>query len=128
MYQEALYHYGHSSEYLRSVGDYLWMGASLEGLCATSIIMTKVEVPSVDTQFILKGSGNSSLSHGDLNPDEDRSKIYVPLTDNEILSKYREVLWCYSKFQTGHIALEAHLKFTMLLLKMQVLFASLFFF
>ena len=120
MYQDALYHYGHSSEHLRSVSDLLWMGAALEGLCATSIIMTKIEVPFVDSKLILKGSGNSNLSQGDLNPEEDKSKIYVPLTDDEILSRYCEVLSCYGKFQTAHIEMEAHLKFAKMLLSMKV--------
>lgn len=123
MYQDALYHYGHSSEHLRSVSDLLWMGAALEGLCATSIIMTKVEVPLIDSKFTLKGSGNSNLSQGDLNPEEDRSRIYVPLTDDEILSKYHEVLDCYSKFQTAHIEMEAHLKLIKLLLSTKVSFS-----
>lgn len=122
MYTDALYHYGHSSENLRSVNDILWMGAALEGLCATSIIMTKVEVPLVDSKLTLRGFGSTSLSQGDLNSEEDKSKIYVPLTDNEIIAKYREVLACYSKFQTAHVEMEANLKLAKMLLAMKVFF------
>eukprot|EP00795_Rhopilema_esculentum_P008579 gene8579-14587_t len=119
MYQEALIQYAHSSENLRAVADHLWMGAAIEGLCAASLLMTKVEVPSMDSKFTLQSSGNSSASQGDLNLEDDKSKVYVPLTDDEIIAKYSEVLSCYRRFQTGHIEMEAHLKFIRLLLDMK---------
>ena len=120
MFQEALFHYGHSSENLRGVQDYLWMGAALEGLCATSIIMTKIEVPFVDSKMMLKNSSNSNMAQGDLNLDEEKNKFYVPLTDEEIVTKYKEVIGCYRRFQTGHIEMEAHLKFVKILISMKV--------
>lgn len=120
MFQEALFHYGHSSENLRGVQDYLWMGAALEGLCATSIIMTKIEVPFVDSKMMLKNSSNSNMAQGDLNLDEEKNKFYVPLTDEEIVAKYKEVIGCYRRFQTGHIEMEAHLKFVKILISMKV--------
>eukprot|EP00794_Sanderia_malayensis_P011960 gene11960-13197_t len=118
LYQDALYHYNHASENLRMVSDYLWMGAALEGLCATSIIMTKVEVPFLSSRLVLPQSSNTNVAKGDLNLDEDRAKIYIPLTDEDIIAKYSEVLGCYRKFKTAHIEMEAHLKFIKILLSM----------
>ena len=120
MYQDALFHYAHSSENLRAATDHLWMGAALEGLCATSVMMTKVEVPVAESRLILQNSGNSNSMHGDLSLDEEKTKVYIPLTDDEIVSKYSEVLSCYRRFQTGHIEMEAHLKFIKLLISMKV--------
>ena len=122
MFQEALFHYGNSAEYLKSVSDFLWMGAALEGLCATSIIMTRIEVPSVVPMGVLIGSGNSTLLQGDLDPDDDKGKTYHPLSDSEIVSRYREALGCYAKFQTAHIEMEAYLKFANLLISFKVIF------
>nr|XP_008508799.1 PREDICTED: trafficking protein particle complex subunit 9-like isoform X2 [Equus przewalskii] len=38
MLQDSLVHYHMSVELLRSVNDFLWLGAALEGLCSASVI------------------------------------------------------------------------------------------
>lgn len=38
MLQDALVHYHMAVELLRSVNDFLWLGAALEGLCSASVI------------------------------------------------------------------------------------------
>ena len=119
-YHDALYHYSNSAEHLRSVSDYLWMGAALEGLCATSIIMTKIGFPDEKSPLVVQNSNIDNGTQGDLNIEEEKAKHCVPLTDEELINKMSEVLGCYKRFPTGPVQMEAHLKFMKVLISMKV--------
>ena len=121
-YQEALFNYTNSSEHLRNVGDTLWIGSALEGMCSASVIMytgDRILGGKISGLVIPKSNVNSSLVMD--STEETKLKSMVPLNDSEIIGKYSECLSCMKKFNTGPVELEAHFKFIRILLGMKVI-------
>ncbi|XP_064876508.1 trafficking protein particle complex subunit 9 isoform X2 [Oncorhynchus nerka] len=127
MLQDALVHYHMAVELLRSVNDFLWLGAALEGLCSASVIF---HYPGGTAG---KASGREpSLAHGQ-GQAADAGKRHRPgaLTANgisadtsseigraknclgpeDIIEKYKEAISYYGKYKNaGVIELEACVK------------------
>ncbi|XP_018334201.1 protein brunelleschi [Agrilus planipennis] len=104
---EALTHYHNAAETLKSVNDWLWLGAAYEGLCtATALVL----YPNIYRNAPLHR--NSSLQEGSpkrsnsiTTPILDIVKKEVPntLPPEEISKKYREAIVHYSKYQNAGI-------------------------
>ncbi|KAF5285809.1 hypothetical protein FQA39_LY04270 [Lamprigera yunnana] len=111
---ESLGYYHSAVETLKSVNDWLWLGAAYEGLCAASAL---VLYPNIQRNFSLHR--NASLPEG--SPKRSNS-ITMPietvkrdiinmLPPEEISKRYREAIIHYSKYQNaGIIETEASFK------------------
>lgn len=112
---EALTYYFNAAETLKSVNDWLWLGAAYEGLCVTSALIL---YPNI--QRLLPLHRNSSLQEGSpkksitqapiLETSVKKDSIHL-LTHEDILKRYREAIIHYSKYQNaGIIETEASFK------------------
>ncbi|KAF2898541.1 hypothetical protein ILUMI_07633 [Ignelater luminosus] len=103
---ESLSYYHSAAETLKSVNDWLWLGAAYEGLCAASAL---VLYPNIQRNVSLHR--NSSLQEGSpkrsnsiTTPIEVTKKdIMNMLPPEEISKKYREAIIHYSKYQNAGI-------------------------
>uniref|UniRef100_A0A673ZXS4 Trafficking protein particle complex subunit 9 n=1 Tax=Salmo trutta TaxID=8032 RepID=A0A673ZXS4_SALTR len=127
MLQDALVHYHMAVELLRSVNDFLWLGAALEGLCSASVIF---HYPGGTAG---KAAGRKpSLAQGQ-GQEADAGKRHRPgaltangisadtsseigrakncLSPEDIIEKYKEAISYYGKYKNaGVIELEACVK------------------
>uniref|UniRef100_A0A8C8TTI2 Trafficking protein particle complex 9 n=1 Tax=Peromyscus maniculatus bairdii TaxID=230844 RepID=A0A8C8TTI2_PERMB len=133
MLQDALVHYHMSVELLRSVNDFLWLGAALEGLCSASVIyhypggtggktgarrLQGSSLPSEaanrhrpGAQEVLIDPG--ALTTNGINPDTSTEigRAKNCLSPEDIIDKYKEAISYYSKYKNaGVIELEACVK------------------
>ncbi|XP_069322053.1 trafficking protein particle complex subunit 9 isoform X4 [Eulemur rufifrons] len=133
MLQDSLVHYHMSVELLRSVNDFLWLGAALEGLCSASVIYhypggtggksgaRKSQGSSLPAeaanrhrpgaQEVLIDPG--ALTTNGINPDTSAEigRAKNCLSPEDIIDKYKEAISYYSKYKNaGVIELEACVK------------------
>ncbi|XP_062935272.1 trafficking protein particle complex subunit 9 isoform X2 [Cynocephalus volans] len=133
MLQDSLVHYHMSVELLRSVNDFLWLGAALEGLCSASVIYHYPGGTSGKTgarrfqgsslpaeaanrhrpgaQEVLIDPG--ALTANGINPDTSAEigRAKNCLSPEDIIDKYKEAISYYSKYKNaGVIELEACVK------------------
>ncbi|KTG30370.1 hypothetical protein cypCar_00040416 [Cyprinus carpio] len=123
MLQDALVHYHMAVELLRSVNDFLWLGAALEGLCSASVIFhypggtagkSGARKPSVSSAADAgkrhrPGALTSSGISADTSAEIGRAKNC--LSQEDIIEKYKEAISYYGKYKSaGVIELEACIK------------------
>nr|XP_003473346.2 trafficking protein particle complex subunit 9 isoform X2 [Cavia porcellus] len=133
MLQDSLVHYHMSVELLRSVNDFLWLGAALEGLCSASVIYhypggtggksraLRLQGSSLPAeaanrhrpgaQEVLIDPG--ALTTNGINPDTSAEigRAKNCLSPEDIIDKYKEAISYYSKYKNaGVIELEACVK------------------
>uniref|UniRef100_A0A8D1DWF7 Trafficking protein particle complex subunit 9 n=1 Tax=Sus scrofa TaxID=9823 RepID=A0A8D1DWF7_PIG len=133
MLQDSLVHYHMAVEFLRSVNDFLWLGAALEGLCSASVIYhypggtggkagaRRFQGSSLPAeaanrhrpgaQEVLIDPG--ALSTNGINPDTSTEigRAKNCLSPEDIIEKYKEAISCYGKYKNaGVIELEACVK------------------
>ncbi|XP_077928087.1 trafficking protein particle complex subunit 9 isoform X6 [Halichoerus grypus] len=133
MLQDSLVHYHMSVELLRSVNDFLWLGAALEGLCSASVIyhypggtggktgarrFQSSSLPAEaanrhrpGAQEVLIDPG--ALTTNGINPDTSAEigRAKNCLSPEDIIDKYKEAISYYSKYKNaGVIELEACVK------------------
>ncbi|KAA0710000.1 Trafficking protein particle complex subunit 9 NIK- and IKBKB-binding protein [Triplophysa tibetana] len=132
MLQDALVHYHMSVELLRSVNDFLWLGAALEGLCSASVIFHypggtagkrgarkpglssaadagKRHRPGAQEVLIDPGALSTNGISADTSAEIGRAKNC--LSQEDIIEKYKEAISYYSKYKSaGVIELEACIK------------------
>nr|XP_027806410.2 trafficking protein particle complex subunit 9 isoform X4 [Marmota flaviventris] len=133
MLQDSLVHYHMSVELLRSVNDFLWLGAALEGLCSASVIYhypggtggkagsRRLQGSSLPAeaanrhrpgaQEVLIDPG--ALTTNGINPDTSTEigRAKNCLSPEDIIDKYKEAISYYSKYKNaGVIELEACVK------------------
>uniref|UniRef100_A0A670IFL6 Trafficking protein particle complex subunit 9 n=1 Tax=Podarcis muralis TaxID=64176 RepID=A0A670IFL6_PODMU len=133
MLQDSLVHYHMAVELLRSVNDFLWLGAALEGLCSASVIYHypggtggKVGArraqgsslpaeagnrhrPGAQEVLIDPGALTSNGINADTSTEIGRAKNC--LSPEDIIDKYKEAISYYSKYKNaGVIELEACVK------------------
>ncbi|XP_030651242.1 trafficking protein particle complex subunit 9 isoform X5 [Nomascus leucogenys] len=133
MLQDSLVHYHMSVELLRSVNDFLWLGAALEGLCSASVIYhypggtggksgarrfqgSTLPAEAANrhrpgAQEVLIDPG--ALTTNGINPDTSTEigRAKNCLSPEDIIDKYKEAISYYSKYKNaGVIELEACIK------------------
>nr|XP_021388146.1 trafficking protein particle complex subunit 9 isoform X1 [Lonchura striata domestica]XP_021388147.1 trafficking protein particle complex subunit 9 isoform X1 [Lonchura striata domestica] len=133
MLQDSLVHYHMAVELLRSVNDFLWLGAALEGLCSASVIYhypggTGGKVgsrraqggslsaeagnrhrPGAQEVLIDPGALTSNGINADTSGEIGRAKNC--LSPEDIIEKYKEAISYYGKYKNaGVIELEACVK------------------
>ncbi|KAM5280899.1 trafficking protein particle complex subunit 9 isoform 2-T2 [Ctenodactylus gundi] len=133
MLQDSLVHYHMAVELLRSVNDFLWLGAALEGLCSASVIYhypggtggkagarrlqgSSLPVEAANrhrpgAQEVLIDPG--ALTTNGINPDTSAEigRAKNCLSPEDIIDKYKEAISYYSKYKNaGVIELEACVK------------------
>ncbi|XP_051991996.1 trafficking protein particle complex subunit 9-like isoform X2 [Xyrauchen texanus] len=132
MLQDALVHYHMAVELLRSVNDFLWLGAALEGLCSASVIFhypggtagkTGARKPGISSaadagkrhrpgaQEVLIDPG--ALTTGGISADTSTEigRAKNCLSQEDIIEKYKEAISYYGKYKSaGVIELEACIK------------------
>uniref|UniRef100_A0A2K6BH78 Trafficking protein particle complex subunit 9 n=1 Tax=Macaca nemestrina TaxID=9545 RepID=A0A2K6BH78_MACNE len=133
MLQDSLVHYHMSVELLRSVNDFLWLGAALEGLCSASVIYhypggtggksgarrfqgSALPAEAANrhrpgAQEVLIDPG--ALTTNGINPDTSTEigRAKNCLSPEDIIDKYKEAISYYSKYKNaGVIELEACIK------------------
>lgn len=124
MLQDALVHYHMAVELLRSVNDFLWLGAALEGLCSASVIIHYPEGTagkSGPRRPIVSSAPDSGKRHrpgaltsgsaisADTSSEIGRAKNC--LSPEDIVEKYKEAISYYGKYKyAGVIELEACVK------------------
>lgn len=106
MLTESLNFYNSAAETLKSVNDWLWLGAAYEGLCAASAL---VLYPNIQRNISLHR--NSSLQEG--SPKRSNSISTAPielvvrkdvtnhLQPDDISKRYRDAIIHYSKYQNA---------------------------
>uniref|UniRef100_A0A8C3JBG7 Trafficking protein particle complex 9 n=1 Tax=Calidris pygmaea TaxID=425635 RepID=A0A8C3JBG7_9CHAR len=124
MLQDSLVHYHMAVELLRSVNDFLWLGAALEGLCSASVIYhypggTGGKVGSRRAQggSLSTEAGNrhrpGALTSNGINADTSAEigRAKNCLSPEDIIDKYKEAISYYGKYKNaGVIELEACVK------------------
>ncbi|NP_001029328.1 trafficking protein particle complex subunit 9 isoform X11 [Rattus norvegicus] len=124
MLQDALVHYHMSVELLRSVNDFLWLGAALEGLCSASVIYHypggtggKTGARRLPGNSLPSEAANrhrpGALTTNGINPDTSTEigRAKNCLSPEDIIDKYKEAISYYSKYKNaGVIELEACVK------------------
>lgn len=124
MLQDALVHYHMSVELLRSVNDFLWLGAALEGLCSASVIYHypggtggKTGARRLPGSSLPSEAANrhrpGALTTNGINPDtsSEIGRAKNCLSPEDIIDKYKEAISYYSKYKNaGVIELEACVK------------------
>ncbi|KAF1534070.1 Trafficking protein particle complex subunit 9, partial [Eudyptes schlegeli] len=133
MLQDSLVHYHMAVELLRSVNDFLWLGAALEGLCSASVIYhypggTGGKVGSRRAQggSLSAEAGNRhrpgkdgilflfcALTSNGINADtsSEIGRAKNCLSPEDIIDKYKEAISYYGKYKNaGVIELEACVK------------------
>ncbi|XP_051526754.1 trafficking protein particle complex subunit 9-like isoform X2 [Myxocyprinus asiaticus] len=132
MLQDALVHYHMAVELLRSVNDFLWLGAALEGLCSASVIFHypggtagksgarkpgissaadagKRHRPGAQEVLIDPGALTTNGISADTSTEIGRAKNC--LSQEDIIEKYKEAISYYGKYKSaGVIELEACIK------------------
>ncbi|XDV33887.1 hypothetical protein PO909_004134 [Leuciscus waleckii] len=132
MLQDALVHYHMAVELLRSVNDFLWLGAALEGLCSASVIFHypggtagksgarkpgvssaadagKRHRPGAQEVLIDPGALTTNGISADTSTEIGRAKNC--LSQEDIIDKYKEAISYYGKYKSaGVIELEACIK------------------
>ncbi|NXO73289.1 TPPC9 protein, partial [Phainopepla nitens] len=133
MLQDSLVHYHMAVELLRSVNDFLWLGAALEGLCSASVIShypggtggaagsrraqggsLSAEAgnrhrPGKDGIPVLVCALTSNGINADTSAEIGRAKNC--LSPEDIIEKYKEAISYYGKYKNaGVIELEACVK------------------
>ncbi|KPP67963.1 hypothetical protein Z043_113394 [Scleropages formosus] len=132
MLQDALVHYHMAVELLRSVNDFLWLGAALEGLCSASVIYHypggtagkssgrkpsisqaadagKRHRPGAQEVLIDPGALTTNGISADTSSEIGRTKNC--LSPEDIIEKYKEAISYYGKYKNaGVIELEACVK------------------
>ncbi|XP_051926275.1 trafficking protein particle complex subunit 9 isoform X3 [Hippocampus zosterae] len=132
MLQDALVHYHMAVELLRSVNDFLWLGAALEGLCSASVIFHypggtagrtlrhkanisqpadagKRHRPGAQEVLIDPGALTANGISADTSAEIGRAKNC--LSPEDIIEKYKEAISNYGKYKNaGVIELEACVK------------------
>ncbi|XP_063041125.1 trafficking protein particle complex subunit 9 [Engraulis encrasicolus] len=132
MLQDALVHYHMAVELLRSVNDFLWLGAALEGLCSASVIFHypggtagksaarkpslsqaadagKRHRPGAQEVLIDPGALTTNGINADTSTEIGRAKNCLSAED--IIEKYKEAISYYGKYKlAGVIELEACVK------------------
>lgn len=103
---ESLVYYGNAAETLKTVNDWLWLGAAYEGLCAASAL---VLYPEMQRSVTLQR--NASLQEGSSpkratvlnNLEIGPKKALIPntLPSEDISKRYREAIIHYSKYQNA---------------------------
>lgn len=124
MLQDALVHYHMSVELLRSVNDFLWLGAALEGLCSASVIYhypggtggktgaRRIQGNSLPSEAANRHRPGALTTNG-INPDTSTEigRAKNCLSPEDIIDKYKEAISYYSKYKNaGVIELEACVK------------------
>uniref|UniRef100_A0A8C7NRX5 Trafficking protein particle complex subunit 9 n=1 Tax=Oncorhynchus mykiss TaxID=8022 RepID=A0A8C7NRX5_ONCMY len=134
MLQDALVHYHMAVELLRSVNDFLWLGAALEGLCSASVIFHypggTAGKASGRKPSLAQGQGQAADAGKRHRPGKQHSSLCA-LTANgisadtsseigraknclgpeDIIEKYKEAISYYGKYKNaGVIELEACVK------------------
>ncbi|XP_027259575.1 trafficking protein particle complex subunit 9 isoform X4 [Cricetulus griseus] len=124
MLQDALVHYHMSVELLRSVNDFLWLGAALEGLCSASVIShypggtggktgtRRLQGGSLPSEAANRHRPGALTTNG-INPDTSAEigRAKNCLSPEDIIDKYKEAISYYSKYKNaGVIELEACVK------------------
>uniref|UniRef100_A0A8C4N5L2 Trafficking protein particle complex 9 n=1 Tax=Equus asinus asinus TaxID=83772 RepID=A0A8C4N5L2_EQUAS len=127
MLQDSLVHYHMSVELLRSVNDFLWLGAALEGLCSASVIYhypagtggktgarrcQGSSLPAEAANRHRPGKLRALTTNG-INPDTSAEigRAKNCLSPEDIIDKYKEAISYYSKYKNaGVIELEACVK------------------
>uniref|UniRef100_A0A673KC59 Trafficking protein particle complex 9 n=1 Tax=Sinocyclocheilus rhinocerous TaxID=307959 RepID=A0A673KC59_9TELE len=123
MLQDALVHYHMAVELLRSVNDFLWLGAALEGLCSASVIFhypggtagkSGARKPGVSSAADAgkrhrPGALTTNGISADTSTEIGRAKNC--LSQEDIIEKYKEAISNYGKYKSaGVIELEACIK------------------
>uniref|UniRef100_A0A672RIA5 Trafficking protein particle complex subunit 9 n=1 Tax=Sinocyclocheilus grahami TaxID=75366 RepID=A0A672RIA5_SINGR len=123
MLQDALVHYHMAVELLRSVNDFLWLGAALEGLCSASVIFhypggtawkSGARKPGVSSAADAgkrhrPGALTTNGISADTSTEIGRAKNC--LSQEDIIEKYKEAISYYGKYKSaGVIELEACIK------------------
>uniref|UniRef100_A0A8C7P7C4 Trafficking protein particle complex 9 n=1 Tax=Oncorhynchus mykiss TaxID=8022 RepID=A0A8C7P7C4_ONCMY len=113
MLQDALVHYHMAVELLRSVNDFLWLGAALEGLCSASVIFHypggTAGKASGREPSLARGALTANGISADTSSEIGRAKNC--LGPEDIIEKYKESISYYGKYKNaGVIELEACVK------------------
>uniref|UniRef100_A0A6Q2ZAD4 Trafficking protein particle complex 9 n=1 Tax=Esox lucius TaxID=8010 RepID=A0A6Q2ZAD4_ESOLU len=125
MLQDALVHYHMAVELLRSVNDFLWLGAALEGLCSASVIFhypggTAGKAAGRNPSAAQGQAADAGKRHrpgalttngisADTSSEIGRAKNC--LSPEDIIEKYKEAISYYGKYKNaGVIELEACVK------------------
>lgn len=112
---ESLTYYSNASETLKSVNDWLWLGAAYEGLCAASALVLypniQRNVPLHRNASLQEGSPKRSNSITTPIDDFIRKDVTNTLSPEDISKRYRDAIIHYSKYQNaGIIETEASFK------------------
>ncbi|XP_035285687.1 trafficking protein particle complex subunit 9 isoform X2 [Anguilla anguilla] len=123
MLQDALVHYHMAVELLRSVNDFLWLGAALEGLCSASVIYhypggtggkSGSRKPSISQAAdVGKRHRPGALTANGISADtsSEIGRAKNCLSPEDIIEKYKEAISYYGKYKNaGVIELEACVK------------------
>uniref|UniRef100_A0A8C7P989 Trafficking protein particle complex 9 n=2 Tax=Oncorhynchus mykiss TaxID=8022 RepID=A0A8C7P989_ONCMY len=136
MLQDALVHYHMAVELLRSVNDFLWLGAALEGLCSASVIfhypggtagkasgrepsLARGQGQAADTgkrhrpgaQEVLIDPGALTANGISADTSSEIGRAKNCLGPEDIIEKYKESISYYGKYKNaGVIELEACVK------------------
>ncbi|XP_078456811.1 trafficking protein particle complex subunit 9 isoform X2 [Lampetra fluviatilis] len=133
MLQDALVNYHIAVETLRSINDFLWLGAALEGLCAASVIYHypngtgpkpaprktsgALAPPDGDrkqrsgAQELLIDPGTLTSNGLSADPSTEIGRTKNCLSPDEIVERYREAISFYGKFKLASVVeLEACIK------------------
>lgn len=124
MLQDSFVHYHMSVELLRSVNDFLWLGAALEGLCSASVIYhypggtggrtaaRRFQGSSLPAEAANRHRPGALTTNG-INPDtsSEIGRAKNCLSPEDIIDKYKEAISYYSKYKNaGVVELEACVK------------------
>ncbi|XP_069777776.1 trafficking protein particle complex subunit 9 isoform X4 [Narcine bancroftii] len=132
MLQDALVHYHMAVELLRSVNDFLWLGAALEGLCSSSVIYhypsgtgsklvrraCSMGLPSETgkrhrhgAQEVLIDPGALTTNGISADTSAEIGRAKNCLSPEDIIDKYKEAISYFGKYKNaGVIELEACVK------------------
>lgn len=124
MLQDSLVHYHMAVELLRSVNDFLWLGAALEGLCSASVIYhypggtgggtgaRRLQGGCAPAEAANRHRPGALTTNG-INPDTSAEigRAKNCLSPEDVIDKYKEAISYYSKYKNaGVIELEACVK------------------
>ncbi|KAJ8935382.1 hypothetical protein NQ314_012793 [Rhamnusium bicolor] len=112
---ESLAYYTQSAETLKSVNDWLWLGAAYEGLSAASALVLYPDmqrnVPLHRNASLQEGSPRKSSQTPSTTTLVDKKLVANTLAPEDISKRYREAIIHYSKYQNaGIIETEASFK------------------
>lgn len=103
---ESLTFYHNAAEVLKSVNDWLWLGAAYEGLCSASAIVLYPNMQRCTALHrnasLQEGSPKKNNSVVAVNLEQPNRKLIAnALSPEEIPKKYREAIIHYSKYQNA---------------------------